>query len=435
MLARRRPRLERRVSIRLIETTAEVREFAEAYEAFASGYAVTPEQLLELGQYAYDRAFTYAGAAQLEVIKRVRASLLDAVYKGTPLHEWQRSIRTELERDWGAYRPLEGIGNRIETIARNASQKAYNAGRYQQLRDPTIVRLRPFWMFDSILDSRTSEICIARGSPPVILPQGDPWWGTNWPPLHHRCRSAVRALRKREVDRKGGVREPPTGAPSPTGDWGATPDTERPWHPKPEDVPPALSRAFALKIEDKPPRPMKIEVGRHIQEIVGGDDEQRAAVVQAFADAGVAPALEKLPLRKIRIGDALKGGNSTGYYYPESHEIELTSQTQHGLQWEPGKIIAVQFAAVTRTQYMKMLSLHELGHHLHLTAGADIARDIASEYGRARPISMYAKTDADEWIAESFSVYCSRREELRKHDPVAYRMIVRILQSHGIDAH
>ena len=55
--------------------------------------------------------------------------------------------------------------------------------------------------FVAIEDERTTEICSARAG--ITLPYDDPFWKSNWPPLHYNCRSTVRELDEEEVEAMG----------------------------------------------------------------------------------------------------------------------------------------------------------------------------------------------------------------------------------------
>ncbi len=175
---------------------ADPERFEEALDWFRDRFPVTEELLAALGAYAGDRAWTIAGVAQLDILLEVFVALERAVATGASISDFKKAVRAKLESEWGG--PKAG---RIELIFRNASQTAYNAGRYRQMREVTDIR--PYWMFDAILDSRTTPTCSSRNG--VVLSSGDPYWNANWPPLHHNCfpagtRVRVNGLRERRIE-------------------------------------------------------------------------------------------------------------------------------------------------------------------------------------------------------------------------------------------
>src|SRR5690606_11875891 len=96
---------------------------------------------------------------------------------------------------------------RVARIFRTNIQKSYNHGRWQQLEEPELKRLRPYRLFDAIGDSRTTPIC--RECDGTLLPADHPFWDSHCPPLHHQCRSTVRSLRASAARRKGITTDPP----------------------------------------------------------------------------------------------------------------------------------------------------------------------------------------------------------------------------------
>lgn len=196
---------------------------------------------LKLSEDARRRAFTLAGVAQLSLIQEVLDALEAAVSQGETLEDFKARIGAKLAREWG-----QANASRVETIFRNATQHAYNAGRYAAATHPDVIDARPFWGFDAVLDNRTSDVC--RHADGTVLPASSPWWATHYPPLHHRCRSSVRTLTEAQAAELG-VTKDPTDLGADRG-FGALPDVE-PWQPDPADFSPDLFDVF--KAVAKPP--------------------------------------------------------------------------------------------------------------------------------------------------------------------------------------
>lgn len=205
--------------------TAEVGRFDEALDHLAGRVALSDEERRTMPTDARSRAFWIAGVAQLDVLQTVQDKLAKAIEQGTSIEDFKRSVRDELSKAWGGDNP-----SRIETIYRNATQTAYNAGRWQQMMDPAVKRFRPYLMYDAVLDARTTPLC--QGLSGTVLGADDPWWDRHWPPLHHRCRSSVRSLRAAEAERRGLTQEPSTE--SPPGGFGLSPRLATEWHPPAE---------------------------------------------------------------------------------------------------------------------------------------------------------------------------------------------------------
>ncbi|MBX3131627.1 MAG: minor capsid protein [Polyangiaceae bacterium] len=223
---KRRRRLDWTVS-------ADMARFEEALEYWRSLRVVTEAQLEAMEERARARTWTLAGVVQLNVLRDVFAALDQAIEKGQTLEEFKERIGPVLSE------------KRAELAFRNGVQKAYNAGRWEQLKDPEVRRVRPYLMFDAILDSRTSPICTTRNR--TIKPADDPYWVTNNPPLHHRCRSSLRSLTEAQATRHGGITDDTHEQPEVSPGFGLAPDVELPWQPNPGGYPVGLWEEWIAK--------------------------------------------------------------------------------------------------------------------------------------------------------------------------------------------
>lgn len=206
-------------------------EFVEAVEEFATRRTITREEADTLEGYAKRRAWWISGVSQMDIVNDAHQSIVEAMRKGTPFDEWKKEIAPKLEEAWGREDSF-----RIETIFRNATTQAYNAGRIEQINEPHIVEVRPYWMLDVVDDLRTSDTCRRYVKPPVILPASDPWWLTHSPPLHHRCRSGIRSLRQSVAEKKGISETVPDDTVQ--DGWGIPPNISEPPKPSERDNPP-----------------------------------------------------------------------------------------------------------------------------------------------------------------------------------------------------
>lgn len=226
------------------QAPADPSRFEDAIAWFRERVPELADLLAELEPWARRRAFWVSGVAELDVVTAVLAILTKLTVQGGSLIDFKREAKDLLTTAWGREN-----GFRIETIYRTNTQTAYGRGRWKELERPEIKRFRPYRMHDGVLDSRQSEICKARSSPPVVLPADDPYWLSNWPPLHHRCRSSVRALTKRQGERRG-VTETTATLGQPPGDFGSLPTNDE-WQPDLTTYPPDLRAAFEDKQRER----------------------------------------------------------------------------------------------------------------------------------------------------------------------------------------
>lgn len=199
---------------------------------------------LKLQEAARKRAFTVAWTSSAQVLSDVKASLEKALAEGQSFQDWKKGLAAQLAGRWST------TDAHLETIFRNNIQAAYNAGRWRTARNPLTLKLRPFWKLTILLDDRTSKYCRPLASPPVILPAEDPWWDSNYPPRHHRCRAVVVTLTRREAERQGTLSKAPKTPPQ-LG-WGST-EGFADWQPDPAGYDPEIFKRARQAAPAAPP--------------------------------------------------------------------------------------------------------------------------------------------------------------------------------------
>ncbi len=168
----------------------DVLPYEEAIKWAKGRISLTREQFYALSDQMKRKAFTVGRLAQLDMIEKVKQIYLeDMASSSSSLVDFIATVTTSVDR--------LGLPSYYETVYRTNIQTDYNAGRAAELdRDPPL-----YLEFIGIEDVRQTPICSARSG--VILPYDDPWWETNWPPLHFNCRSTIRAIYKEEADALG----------------------------------------------------------------------------------------------------------------------------------------------------------------------------------------------------------------------------------------
>lgn len=166
--------------------------FEEAERYLLSQIPVTKEEWEKLDKNFRLHAFTVARLTELDAIERAKQYLAKAKQEGKTFRQfWETAGKDELLRKTGFHKSNPWYW---ETVFRNNIQRAYNAGRAYQIQKSETVE---YLEFVGIRDARQSPICRARSG--IIRPKDDPFWSSNWPPLHHGCRSTVRPVTKYEM--------------------------------------------------------------------------------------------------------------------------------------------------------------------------------------------------------------------------------------------
>jgi SPP1 gp7 family putative phage head morphogenesis protein len=186
--------------MKMFEVSDDPSRFEEAIAWFRNLVPLTDAEFAALSDASKRRAFKVAGVSQFDLIMEVWNALDSAIEKGTSWEQFQKATKEKLESAWGKSNKYTAW--RVENIYRTNVQSAYGAGRYKQLTDPDVLMLRPFWLLDAVLDSRTSAICNALTG--TTLPAEDSFWGSHVPPLHFGgCRTVIRALTRGQANTRG----------------------------------------------------------------------------------------------------------------------------------------------------------------------------------------------------------------------------------------
>jgi SPP1 gp7 family putative phage head morphogenesis protein len=423
-------------------TTADPSRFPEAVDFFLGRVVVTSEQAKALDIDAQNRAFWIGGGLQLEQIQRVHDEINKAIATGERFEDWRKRVREDLKTHRA----------HTETVFRNAVQRSYNAGRYEQMNDPEVAKVRPFWMYDAILDDRTTEV-ICRPRDGVTLPRDHQWWQNgNIPPLHHRCRSGIRNLRKAEADRRGITTDLPDQQAKPG--WGLPPAKQPVWKPTAGTHEPKLVAELERKEKrKKKPEPTVVEVhqakfqeGVHVRSFYKGKrndpkfDAQVDETLSALTPDDLA-LLEKRPLNDLYVAPTIRSGGF-GVYYPAQKRMEISTTIDDkwfNLDWEGQETYAIASAAKSAAEFRKITLIHELGHHVHESLGPAGDKIVQAAFDKAKngilfgpvsAITKYGKTDRYEYFAESFAAHRYRPDDLKALDPGAYQMVEEVLQLH-----
>jgi len=141
------------------------------------------------------KAITLATNVSEEILRAIRHVLISSLETGMGTQETATAIGKVFEpwlgsdelRDGGVVKPY-----RLEAIARTESTSAYNDGRVVMARDPELKGLLRGMRWDSILDSRTSEVCQFLDG--KIIRMEDPALDALTPPAHISCRSILTAV-------------------------------------------------------------------------------------------------------------------------------------------------------------------------------------------------------------------------------------------------
>jgi hypothetical protein len=183
-------------------------DFQEAISYFRNKVNAPTERWDDLLGAEHDHAFMVAGATSAELLADLRGAVDQAIASGITRTDFARQFdQIVAQRGW-SYRG--GRDWRANLIYAQNLRTAYQAGRYAQMRDPDVLKTRPFWQYihgGSRLP-RLSHLAHDR----KVYRADDPWWDVWYPPNGYNCSCRVLSLSQRDLDRLGlTVDTPPEG--------------------------------------------------------------------------------------------------------------------------------------------------------------------------------------------------------------------------------
>lgn len=188
--------------------------FREAAEFLKTKEPLPPELYEALDDACKARAFSVAGYASIELLRKFLEVLEEAVEKGTTKEAFLEEMNRFLEEQ--GYKGLNPW--RADVIFRTNLQTAYNAGHYKAMTDDTAKKLRPYWQYKTAVDGHVREShAVMEGR---VYPADDPIWDVWYPPNGFRCRCLVVSLSRAQVEARGlkVEREPPVELDLETGE-------------------------------------------------------------------------------------------------------------------------------------------------------------------------------------------------------------------------
>ena len=176
--------------------------FREQIEFFIQKQIRPSRKWTDILKGDHDRAFMIAGAKDRDMLADIQKSIADAIEQGTSLEAFRKDFDQIVKKHGWSYKGERGW--RTKTIFETNIRTSYMAGRLKQMRDPAVIKARPFWEYRH---GMTRKPKIARDKHlawnGLILPHDDPFWDTHFPPNGWGCSCGVRTLSAADLKRRG----------------------------------------------------------------------------------------------------------------------------------------------------------------------------------------------------------------------------------------
>jgi len=149
----------------------------------------------------HDRAFVVAGATKAALLTDLHDAIQKAIDEGKSLDWFRKEFDTIVQRHgwegWTGSETKAGHDWRTRVIYKTNLSASYAAGRYQQMKDPDVIKARPYWKYihnDTVAHPRP----LHKEWSGTVLAHDDPWWDTHYPPNGWGCRCRVTPVDKSE---------------------------------------------------------------------------------------------------------------------------------------------------------------------------------------------------------------------------------------------
>lgn len=193
--------------------------FAEQIAFFRQKLNLPTEHWDDIMRAAHDRAFVVAGAMKADLLADLHGAVGKVIGEGKSIGWFRKKFAAIVgEHGWQGWTgegSPEGFAWRTRVIYQTNLATSYAAGRYQQLTDPELLTLRPYWRYkhaDGVANPRLQHVAWNG----LTLPHDHPFWQTHFPPNGWGCHCRVVAVNAKEFAKAqaAGLAEPPEG-------WGA----------------------------------------------------------------------------------------------------------------------------------------------------------------------------------------------------------------------
>ena len=165
---------------------------------------------------AHDRAFVVAGASKADLVADLQQAMVRAASEGKGLQAFRKDFKAIVAKHgwtgWTGEGTPGGEAWRTRIIYQTNMATSYAAGRYQQMTQPEVLKLHPYWRYihsDGVLHPRPQHLAWHG----LTLLASHPFWETHFPPCGWGCQCRVTSVTRTEGESSAnaGLGDPPAG--------------------------------------------------------------------------------------------------------------------------------------------------------------------------------------------------------------------------------
>jgi len=173
--------------------------FKEAIDFFLGKVNIPTEKWNDLFLDAHSRGFMIAGAMKGELLADLREAVDQVITQGLTIADFRKSWdRIVADHGWSY---VGGRNWRTRVVYETNTRQAYNAGRWQQVTDPDVLRTRPYLGYKHGDSVHPRVLHVSWDG--TVLSADDPWWDTHYPQNGWGCKCKVFSMGERDIARLG----------------------------------------------------------------------------------------------------------------------------------------------------------------------------------------------------------------------------------------
>lgn len=170
----------------------------------------------DITRSAHDRAFIVAGAAKADLLNDLHQAVIRSASEGRGLQAFQKDFHAIVAKHgwtgWTGEGSAAGEAWRTRIIYQTNMSTSYWAGRYQQMTNPEVLKLHPYWRYihsDSVLHPRPLHLAWHG----LTLRWDHPFWQAHFPPNGWGCQCRITSVTRNEgeTSSRAGLGDPPEG--------------------------------------------------------------------------------------------------------------------------------------------------------------------------------------------------------------------------------
>lgn len=192
--------------------------FQEQLTFFKKKLNLPTERWDDILRQAHDRGFMVAGAQSADLLSDLHNALNKAIEQGTGIEAFRKDFKQIVAKNgWTGWTGEESEARtawRTKVIYQTNMSASYAAGRYQQLKNPELLKAMPYWQYKHS-DSVTFPRPLHKSWDGLTLLHDHPFWTEHFPPNGWGCQCRVIAVTKTVYMKAIANGRGPADAPAP----------------------------------------------------------------------------------------------------------------------------------------------------------------------------------------------------------------------------